>query len=140
VRFERTYQNPQFWYDFLAWEHTACRRSIFHGEYQPCEANPIDEFFPNDEDDHYDIINQETDEAMEDAAPPGSADLPSEYLAVLAIRYDEEALLQQVLEASKADEEALFPNLQEGLAFTGMVAEHLASLPPPHLVLAHVPP
>jgi hypothetical protein len=36
--------------------------------------------------------------------------------------YDEEALLQQVLKASKADEDARFPDLQEALTLMGMVA------------------
>jgi hypothetical protein len=38
---ERKYQNPQFWYDFLASEHTACRRSTFHDEYQPWESYEV---------------------------------------------------------------------------------------------------
>jgi hypothetical protein len=29
---DRMYQN-RFWYDFLAWKHTARRRSTCHGEY-----------------------------------------------------------------------------------------------------------
>jgi hypothetical protein len=41
--------------------------------------------------------------------PPGAGDLPSEYQAVVAGGYDEEALLQQVLEASKADENKAYP-------------------------------
>jgi hypothetical protein len=37
---------------------------------------------------------------MEDAAPPsGAGDLPPEYQTIVAAGYDEEALLQQVLEA-----------------------------------------
>jgi hypothetical protein len=43
LRCNRMYQNPQFWYDFLTWEHTARRRSTFHREYQPWEAYPIEE-------------------------------------------------------------------------------------------------
>jgi hypothetical protein len=42
MRFDRMYQNRQFWYDFFAWEHTACHRSTFHDEYQPWEAFPIE--------------------------------------------------------------------------------------------------
>jgi hypothetical protein len=60
---------------------------------------------------------------MEDAAPPqGAGDLPPEYQAVVAGGYDEEALLQQVLKASKPDKDARFPDLQEALTLTGMVA------------------
>jgi hypothetical protein len=56
---------------------------------------------PTDEEDsHYDMVKQEADEAMEDAAPPGAGDLPAEYEAIIAVGYDEEALLQQELEAS----------------------------------------
>jgi hypothetical protein len=43
------------------------------------------------------------------------------------------------LEASKADEDHAFPNLQEALALTGMVVEHLASLPTPPPLLLHAP-
>jgi hypothetical protein len=69
---------------------------------------------------------------MEDAAlSPSAGDLPPEYQAVVAAGYDEEALLQQVLEESKADEDERFPDLQQALTLTGMMAQHLASLPPP---------
>jgi hypothetical protein len=44
---------------------------------------------------------------------------------------DEEALLQQVLEASKAEKDEAYPSYSDTIALTGMVAEHLASLPPP---------
>jgi hypothetical protein len=39
--------------------------------------------------------------------------------------------LQQVLEASKTDEDATLPSLLEAITLTRMVVEHLASLPPP---------
>jgi hypothetical protein len=69
---------------------------------------------------------------MEDATLPAFAgDQPPEYQAVVAGGYDEEALLQLVLEASKADEDVRFPGLQEALTLTSMVAQHMASLPPP---------
>jgi hypothetical protein len=87
---------------------------------------------PDEPDDHYDIGKQEADDAMED--------LPPEYQVVLAAGYDEDTLLQQVLETSKADEDRAFPDLQEVLALTGMVAEHLASLPSPPPLRAHAPP
>jgi hypothetical protein len=51
--------------------------------------------------------------------------------------YDEEALLQQVLETSKADEDERFPDLQEALTLIGMVAQHLALLPPPRPLPPH---
>jgi hypothetical protein len=41
------------------------------------------------------------------------------------------------LEASRADEDARFPDLQEALTLTVMVAEHLASLPPSPLLPPH---
>jgi hypothetical protein len=53
--------------------------------------------------------------------------------------YDVEALLQWVLEASKADDNARFPDLQEALTFTGMVAQNMASLPPPPPLPPHAP-
>jgi hypothetical protein len=40
-----------------------------------------------------------------------AGDLPPKYQAVLAAGYDEDALLQQVGEASKADKDRAFPNL-----------------------------
>jgi hypothetical protein len=48
--------------------------------------------------------------------------------------------LQQVLEASKVDEDQSFPDLQEAPALTGMVAEHLDSLPRPLPLPVHAPP
>jgi hypothetical protein len=43
------------------------------------------------------------------------------------------------LEASKIDEDARFPDPQEALILTGMVAQHMASLPPPPPLLPHAP-
>jgi hypothetical protein len=83
-----------------------------------------------DDDDNYDIVNEEADEAMAVAAPPGVGDLPPEYQAILAASYVDDALLQHVLEASKADEDAAFPGYDEAIALTGMMAEHIASFPP----------
>jgi hypothetical protein len=61
--------------------------------------------------------------AMEDAAPPpGAEDLPQKYQAVVAAGYDEEVLLQQVLEASKANEDARFEGYSDAIALTGLVA------------------
>jgi hypothetical protein len=62
------------------------------------------------------MVKQEANEAMEDAAPPGAGDLPLEYQAVLAAGYNKDALQQQVLEVSKAEEDRAYPNLQEALA------------------------
>jgi hypothetical protein len=45
MRYERMYQNPQFWYNFLTWEHTACHRSTFHGD-QSWDAYPVEDFLP----------------------------------------------------------------------------------------------
>jgi hypothetical protein len=47
--------------------------------------------------------------------------------------------MQQVLEASKTNKDHALPDLQEALALTGMVAEHLASLPPPPPLRLHAP-
>jgi hypothetical protein len=101
--FDHMYLNPQFWYDFLAWEHTAHHRSTFQGEYQPWDAYPIEDPLPPDEEDgdDYDIVKEEADEAMEDAAllgigdlSPGIEDLHPKYQAVIAAGYDKDALLQ----------------------------------------------
>jgi hypothetical protein len=104
-----------------------------HGRRVPPPPNEDD-----DDDKDYHVVNEEADVAMEDAAPPrggdvlpGAGDLPPEYQALVAGGYDEEALLQQVLEASKADEDKAYPGYNDLIALTGMVAEHVASLPPP---------
>jgi hypothetical protein len=83
---------------------------------------------------------------MEDAAPPqggdvppGAGDLPSKYQALVAGGYDEEVLLQQVLEASKAEEDEAYPGYNDAIVLTGMVTEHLASLPPPPPLPSHAP-
>jgi hypothetical protein len=99
--------------------HTTRRRSTFHSEYQPWDV------YPDKEDDDYHIVKEEADKAIEDAAPPGAEDLPPEYQAI------EDVLLQQVLEASKADEDKAFSDYDDAIALTGMVVEHMASLPPP---------
>jgi hypothetical protein len=59
---------------------------------------------------------------------------------VLAIGYDKEANLQQALDASKAKDEAAFPDLPYAMRLMRMVAKILASLPPPPLLPAYVPP
>jgi hypothetical protein len=92
-----------------------------------------------DDDDDYHVIKEEADQAMEDATPPGAGDLPPEYQAVVVAGYDEEALLQQVLDASKADEDKIFLGYSDTIALTSMVTEHLALLPPPPPLLPHAP-
>jgi hypothetical protein len=111
-----------------------------HGRpYLSRTPSPYEEDEEEDHDDDYGVIKEEADEAMADATPPGAGNLPPQYQAVLADGYDEQALLQQVLEASKADEDHTLLDLQEALALTGMVAEHLASLPPPPPLPPHAP-
>jgi hypothetical protein len=125
----------------------------------PRRGFPPDEEDEDDED--YPVVKEEADEAMEDAAPPcggdvppgggdvppgggdvplGAVDLPSEYQAVVAACYDGEALLQQVLEASKANEDKIFPSYSDAITLMGMVAEHLVSLPPPPPLLSYARP
>jgi hypothetical protein len=101
---------------------------------------------PDEEDEDYHVVKEKADEAMEDAAPPcdgdvppGVGDLPLDYQAVMAGGYDEEAMLQQVLEASKADEDKVYLVYSDAIALPGMVAEHLASLPPPPPLPRHAP-
>jgi hypothetical protein len=80
-----------------------------------------------DDDEDYHVVREEANVAMEDVAlPPGAKDLPPEYQAVVAAGYDEEALLQHVLEASKDDEDARYEGYSDTIALTGMVARHMA--------------
>jgi hypothetical protein len=96
---------------------------------------------PDKDDEDYHVVKEEADVAMEDVAPPQSAgDLPLEYQALMAGGYDEEALLQSILEASKADEDKIFPGYSDAIALTSMVAEHLASMPPPPPLPPHAWP
>jgi hypothetical protein len=44
------------------------------------------------------------------------------------------------LDASKADEDKIFPGYNDAIPLMGMVAEHLASLPPPPPLHSHVRP
>jgi hypothetical protein len=74
------------------------------------------------------------------AVPPGVYDLPLEYQAVIAVGYDEDALIQQLLDVSKAIEDKIIPGYNTTIPLTGMVTEHLASLPPPPPLLPHVRP
>jgi hypothetical protein len=70
----------------------------------------------------YHIVKEDATPPRGGDVPPGAGDLPLEYQPVMAGGYDEKALLQQVLEASKADEDARFTDIQEALTLTGMVA------------------
>jgi hypothetical protein len=110
LRLDRKYRNRQFWYDFLAWEHTGRRCTTRHHDYQSWESYDVAESpLPDEEDkddEDYHVVKDEADVAMEDAAPPpGSGDLPPEYQELVAGGYDEEALLQSVLEASQAEDD-----------------------------------
>jgi hypothetical protein len=145
LREDRQYRNQQFWDDFLTWEHTACRRTTRHEDYQPWEAHEVAELPPSNEEDEenedYHVVRKEAAVAMEDATPPlGAGDLPPEYQAVIAGGYDEKALLRQVLEASKADEDAHYEGYSDAIAVTGMVARRMASLPPPPSLPPHARP
>jgi hypothetical protein len=111
------------------------------GRCSPSRTPPPDEKDKEEDDDHddYGVVNEEADQAMTVSVPPGAGDLPPEYQAVVAAGYDEDALLQQVLEESKADEDKRFPDLQEALTLTEMVARHLSLLPPPPPLPSHAP-
>jgi hypothetical protein len=76
---------------------------------------------------------------MEDV-PLSAGDLPPEYQALVAGGYDEEALFQQALEASKVDEDEVCPGYSEAIKPTGLVATHLASWPPPPPLPPHARP
>jgi hypothetical protein len=54
--------------------------------------------------------------------------------------YDEEALFQQALEASKADEDEVCPGYSEAIKLRSLVANHMASLPPPPPLPPHARP
>jgi hypothetical protein len=125
VREDRLYRNRRFWYDFLSWEHTACRHTTRHQDFQPWEAHDVAESPPppDEEDKDYENYHVIKEEAMQDV-PPGAGDLPEEYQALVAGGYDEESLLQQALEASKADEDEVCPGYNEVIKLTGLVATH----------------
>jgi hypothetical protein len=85
----------------------------------------------DEDDENYHVVKEE---AIEDVTP-GAGYLPPAYQALMAGGYDEEALLLQALEASKADEDMVCPGYTEAIKLTGLVANHLASMPsplPPH--------
>jgi hypothetical protein len=111
---------------------------------QPCQG-ASSTAATSDED--YHVVKKEADVAREDAAPPqggdvppGAGDLPPEYQALMAGGYDEEVLLQHVLEASKADADEAYPGYNDAISLMGMVAEHLASSPPPPPLPPHARP
>jgi hypothetical protein len=94
---------------------------------------------PDEEDEDDENYHAVKEEAMEDV-PPGARYLPPEYQALVAGSYDEEALLLQALEVSKVDKDKVFPGYSEAIKLTGLVANHLASLPPPAPLLPHARP
>jgi hypothetical protein len=72
--------------------------------------------------------------------PPDAGDLSPEYQALVAGGYDEEALFQQALEASKTDEDEVCPSYSEAIKLTGLVANYMASVPPPPQLPPHARP
>jgi hypothetical protein len=132
VRFERKYQSELFWKDFLAWDHTARRRSTYRGMYHLWEAYNEDAFPAGTDKDNDDDDEDEDEEGVEDEGQhgvvikqedEGNGDLLPEYEAVLAAGYDEEAFLEQALAASATKEDKQFPDLAEVVKLTRMVAE-----------------
>jgi hypothetical protein len=67
---------------------------------------------------------------MEDEAPPASM----KQEALIPDYYDEEATNAATMEQSRVEEEAKWscPSLDEVIQLTTMVADHIASLPPPY--------
>jgi hypothetical protein len=90
----------------------------------------------DEDDENYHVVKEV---AMEDV-PPSAGYLPLEYQALVTGGYDEEALLLRALEASKADENTICPGYSEAIKLTGLVANHLASLPPPPPLPQHARP
>jgi hypothetical protein len=63
TRFDRKYQNGEFWHDFLVWEHNMRRASSFRDMFQPGEVHAIRDYAAEeDEQDHSVIIKQEAEE------------------------------------------------------------------------------
>jgi hypothetical protein len=58
----------------------------------------------------------------------------------MAAGYNEKALQQQALEACKVDKDSASPDFHYAMELTGMVEEHMASLPPPPPLPTHAPP
>jgi hypothetical protein len=85
---------------------------------------------PDEEDEDDENYHVVTEAAMEDV-PPSAGDLPPEYQTLVAGGYDEKVLFQQALEASKADEDEVCPGFSEAIKLMSLVANYLASLPPP---------
>jgi hypothetical protein len=99
-------------------------RTSSHGRHTRSSSSPDEE---DEDDENYHVVKEE---AMEDV-PPGVEYVPPEYQALVADGYDEETILLQAMEASKADEDEVCPGYNEAIKLTGLVANHLASLPPP---------
>jgi hypothetical protein len=123
VRFNRKYESEEFWYNYLVWEHTARCWSTFRSMYQPWEVQAVQDFPADEDDDDYDDNDEDhhvviVKKEEEDANVAGADQLPPEYEVVLATAYDEEALMQQALAASKVEEDAAFHDLQEAMRLT----------------------
>jgi hypothetical protein len=115
------YRREDYWRAFLSWEHEARRmirgkRDFMHGDAAPYSE---DEISYNDEEDE--------DDEMEDVPPPVIVKLE----AAVHDDYDEEVATAAALAASMADEESKWPGLEDAIQLLAMVAEHVASLPPP---------
>jgi hypothetical protein len=140
LRLERKYRNRQLWLPGSTPRAAAAPATTITSRGSRMTSSSPPPPLPGEEDEDYHVVKEEADVAMEDAAPPpGAGDLPPEYQAVVVGGYDEEALLQLVLEASKVDEDTPFSDLQEVLSLTGMVAQHMALLPPPSPLSPHAP-
>jgi hypothetical protein len=118
-------QHEDFRFTFLSWEHEACL--TIHGKRNllPGDATP-------DSEDEVGYDDEEGND-MEDV-PPATVKME----ALVPDDYDEEAATAAALSASKADEDLKW--LQDVVEPSAVVAEHVASLPPPPPLPLHASP
>jgi hypothetical protein len=108
---------------------------------QPCKAyDDIPDYHADKDDDARTSTRRSRTSSASRSPASGVGHLPLEYQAVLAAGYDKEALTQQILAASQAEEEAKWQALDYAKELTGMVANHLVALPPPPSLPAYAPP
>jgi hypothetical protein len=76
------------------------------------------------------------DEEIEDVPSPATVKLE----AISPDVYDKDAATTAALAASRVDEDSKWPELDDVVKLSVMMAEHISSLPPPPPLPPHAPP
>jgi hypothetical protein len=133
IAVRHAYLRDDFWGAFIGWENEARRAICKKRDFVPVKDYGVLAAAASEG-----RYEEDNNQDMDDETPPATVKLE----ALAPDDYDEDADTNAAMEVSKAEEEAKWSShgLDEAVQLSAMVADHVASLPPPPLASHVLPP